>query len=75
MPYLHTDTNPAYIVLVNHEGQHSLWSATVDIPEGWNVEYGPTTRESCADYIEEHWKDIRPRSLRDAETGSISPLT
>lgn len=51
-----------FSVLVNDEGQHSLWPAFVDVPAGWLVVHGPTERDSCIDYINEHWADLRPRS-------------
>jgi MbtH protein len=52
-----------YLVLVNHENQHSLWPATIDVPAGWTVMHGEGTRAACLDYIEKHWTDIRPASL------------
>ncbi len=55
-----------YLVLVNGENQHSLWPAFVEVPEGWRVVYGESTRQSCLDYIDEHWTDLRPKSLVDA---------
>ncbi|OLZ43645.1 MbtH family protein [Amycolatopsis keratiniphila] len=51
-------------VLVNAEGQHSLWPAFAEVPVGWTVVFGPTDRESCLTHIREHWTDMRPQSLR-----------
>jgi MbtH protein len=53
-------------VLVNDEGQHSLWPAFVDVPAGWSIVLASTTRQSCIDYVNEHWVDMRPRSLIQA---------
>ena len=54
-----------YRVLLNSEGQHSLWPAFRDIPTGWTA-VGPTgKRQLCLDWIETHWTDIRPKSLAD----------
>jgi MbtH protein len=50
-------------VLVNDEGQHSLWPNTNDVPSGWRVAHGPDSRQTCLDYIEKHWTDMRPKSL------------
>ncbi|MFJ2647863.1 MbtH family protein [Streptomyces sp. NPDC087420] len=52
-----------YSVLVNDEGQHSLWPDFAEIPAGWTRTHGPTTRESCLAHIEENWTDLRPKSL------------
>jgi uncharacterized protein YbdZ (MbtH family) len=60
------DDNGAFFVLVNDEEQHSLWPAFTDIPAGWAAMYGEATRAACLDYVEQHWPDIRPKSLRDS---------
>ena len=52
-----------YLVLINDEGQYSLWPAFAVIPKGWNQVLGPEPREECVAYINEHWVDLRPRSL------------
>ncbi|WP_043262698.1 MbtH family protein [Streptomyces sp. CT34] len=53
-----------YFVLVNHEDQHSLWPAWIDVPPGWTVTYGPDERRACLDHVERVWTDITPRSRR-----------
>ncbi|OLT27951.1 protein mbtH [Nocardiopsis sp. CNR-923] len=57
------DNNEEYLALVNHEDQHSLWPAFIDVPDGWSVGYGPAKREDCLSFVEEQWQDLRPRSL------------
>jgi MbtH protein len=57
------DDDAQYLVLVNGEGQHSLWPVFVDVPDGWEVAFGEAARRDCLDYIEESWVDMRPRSL------------
>ncbi|MEV4439121.1 MbtH family protein [Streptomyces sp. NPDC049577] len=52
-----------YLVLVNAEGQHSLWPAFAEVPAGWDVALAETGRQACLDYIEENWTDMRPKSL------------
>lgn len=59
------DTKGSYLALVNHEGQHSLWPAYIDVPEGWSVAFGEAGRDACLTYIEENWVDMRPKSLAD----------
>jgi MbtH protein len=53
----------SYYVLVNAEGQHSLWPAFVEVPAGWDAVHGEAPRDACVDFINEHWTDLRPRSL------------
>ena len=55
-----------YLVLVNDELQHSLWPVFTDVPAGWNVALPAASRQECLDYVEEHWTDMRPKSLADA---------
>jgi MbtH protein len=54
-----------YSVLVNDEGQHSLWPAEIAVPGGWKVVYSDRSRADCLQYIEENWTDMRPRSLQN----------
>jgi MbtH protein len=60
------DPDARYRVLVNAEGQHSLWPEFADVPDGWEAVHGPAGREECVHYVERHWTDMRPRSLRVA---------
>ncbi|MFD6157256.1 MbtH family protein [Nocardia sp. NPDC060256] len=60
------DTNGQFHVLVNEEGQHSMWPAFAEIPPGWHSINGLADRRSALSYIEENWVDMRPRSLRAA---------
>ncbi|WP_328430241.1 MbtH family protein [Streptomyces sp. NBC_00443] len=57
------DNEGRFLVLVNDEGQHSLWPSFADVPGGWTVVFHENTREACLEYIESHWTDLRPRSL------------
>ena len=57
-----------YAVLVNDEGQHSLWPLFADVPAGWTVAHGPTDRGACLEYVTSHWTDLRPRSVRERST-------
>lgn len=57
-----------YRVLVNTEGQYSLWPAFRNVPPGW-VAVGPTgARRHCLDWIEMQWTDLRPRSLHGTKS-------
>jgi MbtH protein len=57
------DPDAKYLVLVNDEGQHSLWPAFADVPDGWEVIFGEDGRQECLDFIEKNWTDMRPNSL------------
>ncbi len=59
------DENGNFFVLVNDEEQHSLWPSFADIPNGWSVIHGEASRQSCLDFIDQNWTDIRPKSLRE----------
>jgi MbtH protein len=57
------DENATYHVLVNDEGQHSLWPTFKDVPQGWTVVLRSESRAACLEYINKHWTDMRPNSL------------
>ncbi|WP_369237458.1 MbtH family protein [Streptomyces sp. R21] len=57
------DPDATYLVLVNDEGQYSLWPSFVEVPEGWHVAHAQAPRQVCVDYIDENWTDMRPKSL------------
>lgn len=57
------DENGSFHVLVNDEGQYSLWPVFAEIPAGWTSTFGPESRNSCLQYVEQHWVDMRPKSL------------
>jgi MbtH protein len=57
------DENGTFHVLVNEEGQHSLWPAFLDVPEGWTIVHASDTRAACLDYVNKNWTDMRPKSL------------
>jgi MbtH protein len=55
--------NGEYIVLVNEEGQYSLWPDFLEVPLGWKT-IGPRgQRRACLTWIDENWTDMRPLSL------------
>jgi uncharacterized protein YbdZ (MbtH family) len=63
------DDEQLHFVLVNDEGQHSLWPSFAEVPGGWEIVHGPAGRQSCVDYVDEHWTDMRPKSLIAAMRG------
>ena len=70
MPNPFDDPDGRFLVLVNDEGQHSLWPVFADVPAGWTVVFGQDSedgagadRAAALEYVEQHWTDMRPRSL------------
>jgi MbtH protein len=57
------DENGHFLVLVNDEGQHSLWPSFAVVPDGWQIVHQEDGRQACLDYIEKNWVDMRPKSL------------
>lgn len=57
------DENGTFLVLVNAEGQHSLWPVFAEVPAGWTTAHGPASRQECLDHVERNWTDMRPASL------------
>lgn len=70
------DENAIFKVVVNHEEQYSIWPAyKTEIPGGWRVVGKDGSKAECLAYIEEHWTDMRPLSLRqsmDNQAGASS---
>jgi MbtH protein len=57
------DENGVYHVLINGEGQHSLWPSFIEVPKGWTIIQKADSRAACLDFINKHWTDMRPNSL------------
>ncbi|GIG56509.1 protein mbtH [Longispora fulva] len=58
------DRDGRFLVLTNAEDQHSLWPAFIPVPGGWTTVFGDASREECLEYVEAHWTDLRPLSVR-----------
>ncbi|WP_405879916.1 MbtH family protein [Streptomyces sp. NBC_01136] len=54
------DESGVYRVLVNAEGEYSLWPDFAALPAGWDTAHGPDVRAACVAYIEEHWTGLAP---------------
>jgi MbtH protein len=57
------DESGTFHVLINDEGQYSLWPSFVDVPGGWTIVRNSESRAACLEYIDRHWTDMRPKSL------------
>ena len=66
----HVDDSARYRVVVNHEGQYSIWWVDRELPKGWSEAGKDGSREECLAFVEEVWTDMRPLSVREASSGS-----
>jgi MbtH protein len=53
-----------FIALINDEKQYSIWPAKKEIPPGWKDVGFSGSKPEVSAYIDEHWTDMRPASLR-----------
>lgn len=56
-----------YQVVVNQEGQYSIWQSGRALPLGWESIEVEGTREECLAHIGQIWKDMKPRSLDEQD--------
>lgn len=59
-----SDPSQIYEVVVNQEGQYSIWPANKAVPNGWSTVGRQGSKEQCLEFIREVWTDMRPLSLR-----------
>lgn len=53
-------------VLMNDEEQYSIWPEQKAVPAGWHDKGFAGTKAEVTQYIDQHWTDMRPASLRKA---------
>ena len=51
-------------VVINHEGQYSIWPLNRENPSGWKDVGKSGKKAECLEYINENWTDMRPLSLQ-----------
>jgi uncharacterized protein YbdZ (MbtH family) len=66
------DESRDYLVLVNREGQYSLWPDFREIPAGWTPVGQRGKRRDCLHWIESNWVDMCPRNLAEEMGKAIS---
>ena len=59
------DSRGVFVVLINDQGQYSLWPTAAEIPAGWSIACEQNSRNACIEYISKNWTDMRPRSGAD----------
>ncbi|HEY0167500.1 MAG TPA: MbtH family NRPS accessory protein [Jatrophihabitans sp.] len=54
-----------HAVVVNSEEQYSIWPEDRDLPAGWRRDGFTGDEDECLAYIDAHWTDMRPLSVRE----------
>jgi MbtH protein len=62
----YTIDGDVFIALINEEEQYSIWPAKKEVPQGWKSVGFSGSKPEVSAYIDEHWTDMRPASLRRA---------
>jgi MbtH protein len=52
--------------IINEEEQYSIWPAKKPIPAGWRDTGFQGSGPEVSEYVDKHWVDMRPASLRKA---------
>ncbi|TFZ49824.1 MbtH family protein [Serratia proteamaculans] len=60
------DEQQICLIVCNDQLQYSLWPEFSAVPAGWTSVFGPAARPLCVLWLEQHWQDMRPASLRKA---------
>jgi MbtH protein len=63
------EDNTNYKVVLNHEGQYSIWPADRENALGWKDAGKLGTKAECLAYIKEVWTDMRSPGLRKRMEG------
>ncbi|MFG1642750.1 MbtH family protein [Amycolatopsis sp. NPDC049252] len=58
-----------HVVVVNDEEQYSIRPSGKELPPGWREAGRTGTEDDCAAHIEQVWRDVRPRSVREGLVG------
>jgi amino acid adenylation domain-containing protein len=59
-------------VVVNDEGQYSLWPSDRAAPPGWTDAGRGGSRDECLAYIRAVWDDLRPLGLRESSRPELA---
>jgi amino acid adenylation domain-containing protein/thioester reductase-like protein len=72
LPQQALDSSPEenHLIVVNSEGQYSVWPARLAVPAGWRPEGQAMRKDACLAVIAAEWPDIAPMSIRDAGPAS-----
>jgi MbtH protein len=59
------DQGVSYSVVVNDDGQYSIWPTDAPVPAGWRETGVRGAKAECLARIKTAWTDMRPRSVRE----------
>ncbi|MQB34204.1 MbtH family protein [Rhizobium rhizogenes] len=54
----------SFKVLVNGNGQYSLWREDIPVPLGWTLIGFKGNRQACIEFVDLTWLEMRPLSQR-----------
>ncbi|MGI5186152.1 MbtH family protein [Dactylosporangium sp. CA-152071] len=59
------DEDGNFVILANAAQRLSLWPASIPVPAGWSVAFGPRERAACMNYAKDTWTHLRPATAPD----------
>jgi MbtH protein len=59
------EDEPEFIVVINAEEQYSVWLSETSPPHGWTDVGVRGSKRHCVEWIDEHWTNMLPRSVRE----------
>lgn len=68
-----THGDSIYSVVVNRQGQYSIWPEGRALPRGWTPTGRRGSKSDCLLYIDAVWLDMRPARLRERGGGARFP--
>jgi MbtH protein len=63
------NTEEQFVVVVNSEEQYSIIPQEWSIPAGWQAAGCSGSKAQCLEYVDQNWRDMRPKSLRTTMDG------
>jgi len=61
------DDHPEYKVVINHEGQYSIWPSHRENPGGWSDTGKVGPKADCLSFIATVWVDLTPLGLQNTQ--------
>ena len=66
------DKSSDFLASINAKGRYSLWPSFANVPADWTIVHQEAARNTCLDYINQHWTDMRPKSLIESTADACS---
>jgi MbtH protein len=58
------DDDQVFLVVINDEGQYSVWPEFKPVPAGWKATGYRGLKKDCLEEVAKVWTDMRPLSLQ-----------